>query len=289
MNYFNLLKPLFTAVLLLAVFTRCASEPDKSEINTEKIRGTWVLQSVSGGTTNEEEDEMLASSQKNEIVKEGVSLSLFEDHTFTDIRGKGGFTYGHWKFNESDKTLELKGASQTEKFSIASAFLNERLSMELTNLKTKEKMVYVQTGLPLVKYKEDQFYIENNLWRMKPERPETAKQLQERMANYIKHVAYILKSSTERKQEIVSFTYSMGPIKIYSGGIGIHYLEDVSPEFKNVFYNEEDAVRAYVMYESYLEESVYRGAGTGDWVKDDYVILESIYSDFKTKKLYEEE
>ncbi len=76
----------------------------------------------------------------------------------------------------------------------------------------------------------------------------------------------------------MSFEYSQGPIKIYNGGIGIHPYDIVPQSWKDSFYNEEEAITTYRLYESYLRKNDYRGGGTGNWVEDDYNILLSIYA-----------
>jgi hypothetical protein len=91
-----------------------------------------------------------------------------------------------------------------------------------------------------------------------------------------------LKSSEERKEGTISFTFSLGPVKILNGGIGIHLFDNISEEWKNTYFNENQALSAYQIYEKYLRKSVYNGANSGDWVHDDRLILESIYADFKS-------
>ena len=40
---------------------------------------------------------------------------------------------------------------------------------------------------------------------------------------------------------------------------------------------------AHELFSNYLQKDAdYSGPGTGDWVKDDYTILLSIYNDLKT-------
>ena len=133
---------------------------------------------------------------------------------------------------------------------------------------------------PLKLYRDDPFYKANNQWRAKPSMPESTQELTRRMAGYFKHLALVLKAAKDRKQDIVSFAFSKGPVKIYNGGIGLYPYELVPEEWKNSFYNDSSARAAYSLYENYLRTTSYKGAGIGDWVEDDYNILISIYADF---------
>lgn len=113
----------------------------------------------------------------------------------------------------------------------------------------------------------------------KPKAAEDSTQQLNRLTNYIKHVALVLKSAKEDKQPVVSFQFSQGPVKIYNGGIGIHPFALVAESWKAGFYNGTEARSAYDIYRNYLQKSSYNGAGTGDWVEDDYTILLSMYAD----------
>lgn len=100
------------------------------------------------------------------------------------------------------------------------------------------------------------------------------------MAGYIKHLALLLKASKERKEDVVSFGFSLGPVKIYNGAIGIYPYDIVPQEWKNSFYNDSTALAAYSIFNNYLKTTSYKGAGVGEWIEDDYNILLSIYADF---------
>jgi hypothetical protein len=102
------------------------------------------------------------------------------------------------------------------------------------------------------------------------------------MAGYIKHLALILKAATERKQNIVVFQYSRGPVKIYDGAIGIYPYSIVPLEWKETFFHDTSALEAHSLFRTYLNKTDYNGASTGNWIEDDYNILLSIYADFNT-------
>jgi hypothetical protein len=276
----------FIAVLLLFQFSSCDQTPNSAKINQESIQGTWLLRSMVGRKVeSKSDDEMIIAAESNELVRRGYSMSFFADSKFTDIRGNGDYDFGKWTLDLDSKTITLDGNTNKTAFSYSSKFENKHLVIELVNEQTDEKLTFVRIGKPLKNFKEDQFYLANNKWRIKAKHTESEEELKERMANYIKHVAYILKSSEERKEGTISFTFTLGPVKILNGGIGIHIYRDISEEWKSVFLNDDQCFRAYQIYDKYLEKSVYNGASSGDWVRDDRLILESIYTDFKSKPI----
>lgn len=283
-RFSNFILVSFTAALLLFQFSSCDQTPANAKIDQERIQGTWLLRSMVGRKVeSKSDDEMIIAAESNELVRRGYSVSFFADSKFTDIRGNGDYDFGKWTLDLDSKTITLTGNTNKTKFSYSSKFENKHLVIELINEQNQEKLTFVRIGKPLKNFKEDQFYLANNKWRIKAKHTESEEELKERMANYIKHVAYILKSSEARKEGTISFTFTLGPVKILNGGIGIHIYRDISEEWKSVFSNDDQCFRAYQIYDKYLEKSVYNGASSGDWVHDDRLILESIYTDFKSK------
>ena len=108
--------------------------------------------------------------------------------------------------------------------------------------------------------------------------------MRERFANYLKHLALLLKASEERQEKVVSFVYSQGPVKIYNGGIGALPFDTINRSWKNGFYNDVSAQYAYLLFGKYLQGKHYMGTGTGNWVADDYHILMTIYPAFHARK-----
>ena len=187
------------------------------------------------------------------------------------------------KLGFGDKRILVEGFEEKRK----KKFLIGDLLIEEESFKAKLK--WVKEVEMVEKFKMDSFYPKNNVWRKEPSQKESDEQIRERLLNYVLHFAYILKASTEREHNVVSFANSMGIIKVYRGGIGIVKTEQIEDEWKKCFYDEEDAMKAYVLFKSYLNRGVYKGGTTGDWVKDDYKILMSVYRKIKDKEREGEE
>jgi hypothetical protein len=269
-NSFDVIKwlPVFFFFLFFSCSNSKPSEPPE---------GSWQLYDID---IKGSEADFATTAIMKQKVKDGSVIHLFEDNVYSELDGSGIFTSGRWDQREDNnliltdnrsgnKSLDRKEErSQKEKF--------ESLQM------TKDGMIhkYRKTSSPLRRYKDDPFYPDNNDWRMKPSAPENDEALKKRLAAYFKHLSLLLKAAKERESQVVSFEYSQGCVKIYNGGIGIHSWSIVPDEWKDTFYNEEDAQKAYGIFEQYLENTSYKGAAVGDWVTDDYNILLSIYADF---------
>jgi hypothetical protein len=243
------------------------------------LTGSWQLFDV---VLQDETDASFSSAVNLKAkVKEGAVLSFFDDKSYSELEGPGTFTSGTWTA-EGDDALALSGSGKGTR--------NALIKEEETSAGKPYDVLLVERGSlvlkyrkitePLKLYRDDPFYKTNNQWRTKPSKPESTRELTQRMAGYFKHLALVLKAAKDRKQDVVSFAFSKGPVKIYNGGIGIYPYELVPEEWKNSFYNDSSARAAFSLYENYLRTTSYKGAGIGDWVEDDYNILISIYADF---------
>lgn len=224
---------------------------------------------------------MLQDAKAKQDIKDGVIMSFFEDGTYTETSGAGKYISGKWNL-EGNKVIRLTSPESFNTVTAAFDFENEQKQLELAY--NNRILKFAQIHQPLKDYHEDPFYGNNNSWRIKPLTSESTDQIQARLANYIKHLAYILKAADERNESVVYFKFSMGIIKIYNGGIGINSLSEVPATWINTYFDEREAITAYNMFSIYLRSHSYGGAGTGKWIADDYNILLSIYGDAKQGK-----
>ena len=245
------------------------------------LYGTWRLYNVepqaekSGGLSFSEQAAL------QQIVKDGNLLCFFEDGSYTELKGNGEYQTGNFIYSGSKPALQFI-TNGKQSAPVEARLETGKKGQQVLSLPEQQQnlvFTFIKEAAAGKNVRDEPFYAGNNRWRSKPEAPETAEQQLDRFTNYLKHVALILKAAKEGKQDIVSFAFSQGPIKIYNGGIGIHPYEIVPQSWKNCFYNEADARSAYRQYEQYLRNSTYKGAGTGNWVDDDYNILLSMYAD----------
>jgi hypothetical protein len=273
---------LFKAALLLFILSNCGGKAKNIE---QQILGIWRLSSYENskqdkGNTN---DPLLAEASKFEKAKEGIVLSIFPDHQYTVLKGEGEYEYGNWSFDQAKNKITFKNKAKNQHFEVAIADLENDLP-QLKLLNQHEKFAYLQEAKLLKNYKEEPFHPSNNLWRIKANHLESKQEIIDRLGEYFKHMAYLLKAADQRNLKVISFEYSMGIIRIYNGGIGIVPVENIPQIWKDTYYNEEQVLLAHFLYEFYLDNFKYHGAGTGDWVKDDYTIMLNIYNDLKAGK-----
>ncbi len=244
------------------------------------VFGTWRLYDVEPLTERSGGHSFSETASLKQIVKDGIVLCFFEDGKYTEIKGKGEYKAGSYQFSDKKGALKFidegKAASSME--TQMEGNKNGKQILTMRNEQRNVVLKFIKEAETGEDFRDAPFYADNNLWRIKPKGPENTLQQTNRLTNYLKHVALILKAAKESKQSIFSVEFSQGPIKIYYRGIGIHPYEIVPESWKACFYNEAEAYAAYRKYEHYLQTTSYKGGGTGDWVEDDYNILLSIYA-----------
>lgn len=245
--------------------------------------GSWQLADVK--PKNESDADFAVVAGLKSAVKDGLLLNFYRDGSFSELDGIGGFKTGSWK-PKKGHTIEVTGLESATSTTLLDLQEGKAEGQPGSLRMEKGGLVFLfqNVGPALKKDSEDPFYPSNNGWRKRSAVPETPAERQSRLAAYLKHLALLLKASKERKQEVVSFAFSKGPVRIYNGGIGILPYEQVPQEWKSTFSSDSSAQATYILFRDYLRSSSYQGAATGDWVDDDYNILLSIYADLTKGK-----
>jgi hypothetical protein len=261
------------------------SEKNKFDVSKKSLTGSWRLYDLENNSKkNPKADKLLSEAASNEIIRQGIMLSFFEDGSFTEMRGSGFYRTGKWRYNSKEKMLYLTDATNTVSINVKPEIINNNQTISLAPTSTQTGLKFIRNADPLENFDEDPYYFKNNLWRIKPGQSETHDQLVKRLGNYFRHLLYILKASKDRKQSVVSFEFSQGLVKIYNGGIGIIPYTSVNENWINTYFDDDNAREAYQMFQKYLATNSYRGASIGDWIQDDYNILLGIYGDTEKGK-----
>jgi hypothetical protein len=273
-------RTLFSFFLLLFVSGCLLKQNTKTS-----LYGTWRLYDVEPQLENSGGLSFSEQASLKQIVKDGNQLCFFEDGSYTELKGEGEYKTGKFGYSEGKNALQFVTNDKETTPVEAKLETNDKGRQVLSLLNGQQNLIFkfMKVSDAPKNVQDAPFYAGNNLWRIKPQAPENEEQQTNRLTNYMKHVALILKAAKEGKQDIVSFEFSQGPIKIYNGGIGIHPYEIVPESWKKTFYNDADAHSAYQLYERYLRTGSYKGAATGEWVEDDYNILLSMYAGLTEK------
>ncbi|WAC01912.1 hypothetical protein N7U66_19000 [Lacinutrix neustonica] len=279
----NYLLPL----TFIIFFSSCNStEKLEEKLVDDEIIGSWTLTEViTFDKENADINDAERTALANEKLTKGLTLQFFPDSSYTMFEG-GNIKHGNWTY-VNDKALSYgQNILKIDRFDEVGQMTGLLASIRNNDKGVESAVKFVEEIKKLKNYKEDPFYPGNNKWRERPLKKETNEEIVARLSNYILHNAYLLKAAYERNDVTVSFEYSRGVIKVFKGGIGVVKKNKINQTWKNYFYNDADAMKAFNLYSSYLDkQGVLRAVSTGDWVKDDYEILMKLYSQIQKTKV----
>ena len=202
------LSALFITILLIS--TGCVL--DLNNKKNIKIAGTWRLADIQVlNVKGEDQDAYAKESLYREIVSSGVLTSFFEDGSYSEVTGKGAYKTGSWEFIKEEGALVINDSGRKTDPIYIKPEVNDsgQEFMILPMITNGATLRLVKEGQPVKDFLDDPYHFTNNSWRVKPKQAETTVQLNKRLANYIKHLALILKSVKDRKQDFVSFEFSL--------------------------------------------------------------------------------
>ena len=281
-------------LIILMMLDRCGiirRTPQREIEGVERIapvnnnlNGSWRLADVeiSQITVNRLPDSLTGENVKIEKDKD-LLLSFFPDSSFTEVKENGEYTAGKWIYMKADTSISMIYPNQTKNYKLL--FNRGKNGLREVTLKssTEKNLALAGFGKSMEKYRDDPFYPTNNTWRIKPSQAENDKEIRSRLTSYIAHSAFLLKAADTRRQQIISWEFSKGIIKIYNAGIGLVPQDQLPEAWINSFHSPSDALKAYAMFDDYLRTTSYKGSATGNWVKDDYAILVSILEGLKRR------
>lgn len=191
-------------------------------------------------------------------------LNLNPDQTFTSLGYRQHFFFGKWFFDKASNTLRLISAADTCELKVVDMLFNK---MELKgnvigyfNMDSSKVVQAKASNKPdtLVKKitvnidksyisggSDDYFALKNNLWRIKPNAPETPAEVNKRIVGSLRFTIMYL--NARKKDPVISLEPIALPITIASNGIQMWPADDTRTTWKEVFYDDADADSAYQM------------------------------------------
>lgn len=268
-------RSLLLALLGLFLFA-CSTEDN---LEPAEILGSWrATEVVQINLDDNATNRAIADALEDNFIAEGMVIHLFEDGTFGQVQA-GNYQSGTWKFSAETGIITLgeTGSRLRPKSREDDALQRNYLTAAfLLPDDTEVDLRWLNEGAPLPDASRDPFHPSLNQWRNTPIARESDAAIRARLVNYLRHYAAILYAADERDQRAVSFRGSQGIVRVYRGGIGRVPKDKISDAWIATYYDKTDAIRAYQLFSSYLSQGLYKGGGTGSWIKDDYRILRKI-------------
>jgi len=266
----------FYGIITISLFISCAAtEDDKIKINEDNLTGIWKCSEIELDAEKLEVDNEVIQYRNNQIIYEGYFLSFFPDNSGTLTIGTACEQF-NWKLDTLKETIYFGQIDQLDGNQAISLTKSES-SMELKISNDYGYSIFVKVNeIVSPNYEIDPFFPENNLWRFKPTIPESTTQLKHRIKNYLQHYKYLFEVSLNDSARKFTNKNAKGILKIYRGGIGLVKKDEISEDWIDCFYNEDQAIAAYDILNEYLGSKVIRKSSNEDWIHSNHKILEEL-------------
>jgi len=164
-------------------------------------------------------------------------LELRADGSYTSDFGK--YEYGAW----AKKDMQLFLTDQQHKTYIYSI---KSLTPEEIQLVVAKNRTGYFGGFPLPSSQpaEDPFSPINNRWRIPATHKESDAEIRQRLLNHCQFWDAYFTWALNKKLDAVDVRSTPTAIKIYGNGFGLIPMEDLSPRWKSLFFDEEDCRKA---------------------------------------------
>jgi hypothetical protein len=272
-------KTLYIATSVALLLLTACSGKMKNRPVARQLAGTWQIADIDDEAvkSGNAKVDLEISSLIVKSLQDGLSYSFFTDGQYSKVSG-GTFTAGKWSLSPDATQVLLKSdGGKTSSIDVVD-FNEQKMTVQVDK-------VPIKLTFSLLKSLEDEtinpLHPTHNKWRTKAIAHESDEQLLARLKNLTQHYIYLLEASQAREDQVISFAHSPSLIKIYSGGIGTLPEEQLKDSWKNIFFDAENEVRAYELFENILQKGGDLNIkSAGSWVKDDILILKAIYANF---------
>ncbi|CAN5896479.1 hypothetical protein BH11BAC4_BH11BAC4_09070 [soil metagenome] len=219
-----------------------------------------------------------------EFVYRGYSL--FSDGTLIKDP-RGNMRFGKWSINDQVKPITLsflldKGETETYQLAYLAPY-----EMKLAKAGVDKKDIIDLRGEAL-RYKDiknDPFYSSNNLWRLKPAKPETDDQIKARLKSCIHFFAMFYEHKIKAHAGEVIFIGLPSCFRWYSGAIYLQKKDALDYKWVNSFYDKEQAMKAYKFADKLMDTRFKWPKNEPNWLKMNLAVLRQMEAKLDTVSL----
>ncbi len=204
------------------------------------------------------------------------SFSMAAD--FTIVKNiRNAMDNGTWKFDEAKKILTLKYTNGSSDIYKLRALAADKMKLTNVGIKSETVLTFVSDAKRYKNAADDPFYIANNKWRIKPRASESDVAIKQRLKDNLRFFILFYRDVIARKSAAASFYGLPSCLEWYAGRISIQNKKEISQKWKDCFYNDAQAMKAYDMMDNVISKKITWPKNTTNWLKKNLFALEQIY------------
>ncbi len=208
------------------------------------------------------------------------SFSMAAD--FTIVKNiRNAMDNGTWKFDEAKKILTLKYTNGSSDIYKLRALAADKMKLTNVGIKSETVLTFVSDAKRYKNAADDPFYIANNKWRIKPRASESDVAIKQRLKDNLRFFILFYRDVIARKSAAASFYGLPSCLEWYAGRISIQNKKEISQKWKDCFYNDAQAMKAYDMMDNVISKKITWPKNTTNWLKKNLFALEQIYQNLQ--------
>ncbi len=239
-----------------------------STIMEQLLTQNWVL--------DDDKEALEMASDGGAFEMPVRSFSMAAD--FTIVKNiRNAMDNGTWKFDEAKKILTLKYTNGSSDIYKLRALAADKMKLTNVGIKSETVLTFVSDAKRYKNAADDPFYIANNKWRIKPRASESDVAIKQRLKDNLRFFILFYRDVIARKSAAASFYGLPSCLEWYAGRISIQNKKEISQKWKDCFYNDAQAMKAYDMMDNVISKKITWPKNTTNWLKKNLFALEQIY------------
>jgi hypothetical protein len=238
-----------------------------SENFTELLAQNWIHA--------DDKEELKYADQGNlEIPVRSLSMSA----DFTVLKNcRNTMEEGNWKFDADKKTITFTYKGSSKDIYKLRALAADELKLTNVGIGSETILTFLSDGRQHKLTETDPFHISNNHWRIKPKSSESDEAIKQRLKDNLHFFILYYKDAIARREVVFSFYGLPSCINWYAGGIYLQKKKELTDKWKDCFYNEAQAMKAYNMMDKIISKKYTWPKGDANWIKKNLFVLEQMY------------
>ncbi len=148
------------------------------------------------------------------------------------------FTYGSWDLDK--ELIVLTGHNNKKRRISIEGIQKNELILDVRPDNKQQTAYHFEGNKNNYEEADNPFSLVNNKWRIKAAHKESDKEISDRLKNHFRYWEKYFDWGIQTNKQSLDVRSLRGPLKIYGNGFELVPLEDWSPEWSAVFYDQED-------------------------------------------------
>lgn len=300
----NILKTTLALLFIIALLTACNHTPQQNLAWRWNFTGIVVPDEDAFIDSIKGYDEDAEEAMRSFLLD--YKLILHGDSTYDMVLFKQ-YVHGKWKYDDEHKQLSL--LDETRRFAPMRMTV-DTINPQVLVLRAKGQDIAAvipayskgnagynylqQPGLftlylhaDPVKYtsdKYDPYAKQNNLWRIKPSKPETETQLTDKLINHANFCRLLMQNVVDGTSRYISLHSFRTPFIFDKDDIRLQHYSDIKDGWVDNFYDSTQAQKAFDILEKAVLYDGVKPGGTDDRFRNSVVMLDQVIEHLKKQR-----